>query len=87
MASAKDGRLDSLLTVDQETLPAELQRNKKLLRKSQLHLLLSYMREELEVAGPVGIPILSLLKLLTIDDMLNGALFEGLDEENVQQMQ
>ena len=45
------------------------------------------MREELEIAGSVGIPILSLLKLLTIDDMLGGALLEGLDDDLVEQMQ
>ena len=56
-------------------MPSSLRANKKLLRKSQLSLLMSYMQQEVESVGSHGVPPVSLFKLLATDDLLGGALF------------
>ena len=42
-SKAGNNRLSNLIALDKEVLPADLKQNKKLVRKAQLNLLLSYM--------------------------------------------
>ena len=42
-SKAGDNRLSKLIALDHEVLPDDLRRNKKLVRKAQLNLLLSYL--------------------------------------------
>lgn len=75
-------RLVDVISLDLEVLPSNLRGSSKLARKAQLSLLLSFMQQEIELIGVDSIPATSLLKLLTIDDLLDGDLFGKGEEED-----
>ena len=66
-ATSSTNRLSKLIALDHELLPKNLQNNRKLVRRAQLNLLLSYIQQEIELQGVENIPATMLLKLLTTD--------------------
>ena len=64
-----------LIWLDVDLLPDSLRGNKKLVRKAQINLLLSYMQQEMEMEIDELKP-LDKLRLLSIDELFDGQLFQ-----------
>lgn len=75
-------KLVDLIALDLEVLPGNIRGSSKLARKAQLSLLLSYMQQEIEMFRVEAIPATALLKLLSIDTLLDGDLFGRGQEED-----
>ena len=61
--------------LDLDILPSNLAGRKKLVRKAQISLLISYMVQEVEMIGVDSLPVTDAFRLLTIDELLGGDLF------------
>ena len=73
-----------LIWLDVDLLPESLKGSKsKLVRKAQIHLLLSYMQQEMEMESEMLTPM-SKLRLLIIDELLDGQLYQRQDNGDIQ---